>query len=158
MANKTDITATPGGYEVVISRVFDAPVEKVWRAYTEADLVVQWLGPKRLKGRVDSWEMKPGGKWTLVHAEPDDSAEYTFHGFVHDIVPNERISRTFEFHGWPGHVSFETAYFEAVDGKTKVTAVSVFQSPEDRDGMIKSGMETGVVEGNERLDELLTTI
>jgi uncharacterized protein YndB with AHSA1/START domain len=158
MANKTDITATPGGYEIVISRVFDADIEKVWRAYTEPELVVKWLGPRRLKGRIDNWSLEPGGKWFMVHAEPDGSAEYEFHGIVHDVAPQERMSRTFEFHGMPGHVSFETAYFEAVDGKTKVTAVSVFQSPEDRDGMIKSGLETGVVEGNERLDELLATL
>jgi uncharacterized protein YndB with AHSA1/START domain len=157
MSNKTDIDATPGGYEVIITRVFDAPIEKVWRAYTEPDLVVQWLGPKRLKGRIDAWEIKPGGRWEMTHIDTDGS-EYGFHGFTHDVVERERMARTFEYHGWPGHVSFETAYFEDLDGKTRVRTVSVFQSPEDRDGMIKSGMETGVNEGNERLDELLKTI
>jgi uncharacterized protein YndB with AHSA1/START domain len=155
MANKTDIKATPGGYEIVITRVFDAPIEKVWRAYNDPELAVQWIGPKRLKGRIDAWEMKPGGKWAMTHID-EDGTEYGFHGYVHEVVENERAARTFEFHGVPGHVSFETAYFEDQGGKTKVTAVSVFQSPDDRDGMIQSGMEKGVTEGNERLDELLT--
>jgi uncharacterized protein YndB with AHSA1/START domain len=137
--------------------VFDAPIDKVWRAYTDPELIVKWLGPKRLKGRVDAWEFEPGGRWELTHIDSDDT-EYTFHGFMHDMEKFKRISRTFEWHGLPGHVSFETAYFEDLGDKTRVRAVSVFQSPEDRDGMIQSGMETGVREGNERLDALLSTL
>jgi uncharacterized protein YndB with AHSA1/START domain len=157
MANKTEITATPGGYEVVITRVFDAPREKVWRAYSDPELVVKWLGPRSLAGKIDAWEVKPGGRWAMTHS--DDQGEYKFHGFYHGVKEPEMASRTFEFHGMPDHVSFETAYLEDLgNGKTKVRSVSVFQSPEDRDGMIQSGMEKGVVEGNERLDELLTTL
>ena len=157
MSNKTEISATPGGYEVVITRVFDAPREKVWKAYTDPDLVVKWLGPRRLKGRIDDFEVKPGGRWAMTHIDKDGT-EYQFHGFFHSVKEPEMASRTFEFHGVPDHVSFETMYLEDLGGKTKLTAVSVFQSPEDRDGMIQSGMETGVVEGNERLDELLATL
>jgi uncharacterized protein YndB with AHSA1/START domain len=157
MSNKTEITATPGGYEVMITRVFDAPREKVWRTYTDPELVIKWLGPRGYEGKVDDWKLEPGGRWGFTHG--DGKEEYVFHGFFHGVKQPEMLSRTFEFHGWPEHVSFETAYFEDLgDGKTRVRAVSVFQSPEDRDGMIQSGMEKGVVEGNERLDELLAEL
>ncbi len=154
--NKTEITASPGGREIIITRVFDAPREKVWKAYTDPELVIKWMGPRRLTGKIDAWELKPGGRWGFTHTDAD--GEYSFHGFFHEVTTPERLTRTFEFHGWPGHVSLETALFEDQDGKTKITATSVFQTPEDRDGMIKSGMKTGVNEGNERLDELLETL
>jgi uncharacterized protein YndB with AHSA1/START domain len=157
MANKTEIAATPGGYEIIITREFDAPVAKVWRTYTDPELMIKWVGPRGYEGKVDDWEFKPGGRWGFTHG--DGQADYGFHGFFHTIKEATELSRTFEFHGWPDHVSFETAYFEDMgDGRTRVKAVSVFQSPEDRDGMIKSGMEKGVAEGNERLDELLQSL
>lgn len=155
MADTTKITASEGGREVILTRVFSAPREKVWRAYTEADLYKQWIGPRRLQTRIEAWEPEAGGKWAFVNID-EDGSEYAFHGYYHDVTPRERIIQTFEYDGWPGKVSLETAVFEDLpDGKTKITSVSVFQTPEDRDEMIKSGMEKGIREGNERLDELL---
>jgi uncharacterized protein YndB with AHSA1/START domain len=153
MANKTDIQAAPGGREVVITRTIDAPLDKVWQAYTDPELVIKWLGPRRLEGKIDDWKLEPGGRWGFTHS--DDQDEYKFHGFFHSITPKKRIVRTFEFGGWPDHVSLETLNLEDMDGKTKITTVSVFETVEDRDGMIQSGMEGGVNEGFERLDELL---
>lgn len=155
MADTTEIVAKPGGCEIIISRVFNAPREKVWLAYTEADLFKQWIGPRRLQTRIDTWELEPGGKWAFTNIDEDGSL-YSFHGYYHEVTPRERIIQTFEYDAWPSKVSLETAAFEELAGdKTKVTSVSVFQSPEDRDGMLKSGMEKGVREGNEKLDELL---
>jgi uncharacterized protein YndB with AHSA1/START domain len=158
MAGKTEISATPGGYEIVITRVLDAPVDKVWRAYHDPELVKQWLGPRRLESKINTWEMKPGGRWSMTHHDPEANMDFDFTGFVIDIKEKERSVRTFEFSGVPGHISFETAVFEDLGDKTKVVATSVFQSPEDRDGMLQSGMEEGVTEGFERLDELLPKI
>ena len=155
MANKTKITATPGGREVLIEREFDAPRDKVWRAYTEPDLYIKWMGPHGLTGKIDAWEMKPGGKYGYTHTTPEGEA-FSFVGYRHEVVPQERITETFEWLGMPGHISLNSAKLEDIgNGRTKVTALAVFQTPEDRDGMIESGMEKGVVEGQERLDELL---
>jgi uncharacterized protein YndB with AHSA1/START domain len=158
MSNQTEITASPGGREVIITREFDAPAEKVWQAYTDPDLVIQWMGPRRLKGRIDEWSMEPGGRYAFTHID-EDGTEYKFHGFTHSITPPKRATRTFEFDGVPDHVCLETLNLEDLgDGRSKVTTISVFETVEDRDGMIQSGMEGGVNEGNERLDELLEKI
>jgi uncharacterized protein YndB with AHSA1/START domain len=157
MANKTEISAEPGGREAIITREFDAPIEKLWQAYTDPELVIQWMGPRRLKGRIDEWEMKPGGRYAFTHID-EDGTEYKFHGFTHSITAPTRAVRTFEFEGMPDHVCLETLNLEDLGGKTRVTTISVFETVEDRDGMIQSGMESGVVEGNERLDELLAKL
>jgi uncharacterized protein YndB with AHSA1/START domain len=156
MANKTEISATPGGREVIITRTFDAPREKVWGAYTDPELVKQWLGPRRLEMTIDKWDMKPGGSYRYIHKD-EDGNEYGFHGVIHGVYDNEKVVQTFEFEGLPepGHVALDTLLLEDQDSKTKVTTISVFQTPEDRDGMMQSGMEKGVTEGYERLDELL---
>jgi uncharacterized protein YndB with AHSA1/START domain len=159
MANKTEVTAAPGGREVIITRVFDAPKAKVWRAFSEPELVVQWLGPRKYKMEIDKWDMKPGGSYRYLH-KGDDGSEFGFHGLIHGIYGQDKVVQTFEFEGLPepGHVAMDTLLLEEQDGKTKVTTISVFQTVEDRDGMIQSGMEGGVTEGHERLDELLVKI
>jgi uncharacterized protein YndB with AHSA1/START domain len=151
---KVNVTATPGGYEVIVETTIKAPLDKVWQAYIDPDLVVQWLGPRRLKGTIDTWEHRPGGKWAFTHSDEEGNA-YSFHGYFHEIVDKERLVQTFEFEGTPGNVSMDTAYFEADGDQTKIRTVSVFQSPEARDAMIKSGMEKGITEGFERMEELL---
>ena len=155
---KTNLIAEPGKQELVITRTFDAPPELVYRAYTEPDLVQQWLGPRRFTMVVDRWDAKPGGSWRYVHREPDGSSEYGFHGVFHAVEPNQRIVQTFEFEGVPGHVSLDSATFEGQNGQTKVTSHSVYQSVEDRDGMLGAGMESGMNEAMERLDELLAEL
>jgi uncharacterized protein YndB with AHSA1/START domain len=99
-------------------------------------------------------EVRPSGAWRFVQRAPEGK-EYAFKGVYHAIVPPKRLVDTFEFEGMPGHVSLETVTLEEQDGKTKVTVTSVFQTVEDRDGMLKSGMEEGATESMERLDELL---
>jgi uncharacterized protein YndB with AHSA1/START domain len=156
MANQTKVTATSGGREVVIEREFDAPTDKVWEAWTNPDLLKQWLGPRKYEMIIDKYDFKPGGSYRYIHKGED--GEFAFKGVFHGIYPKEKAVQTFEFEGLPepGHVSLDTLIFESLDGgRTKVTTISVFQTPEDRDGMIKSGMEKGVTEGYERLDELL---
>jgi uncharacterized protein YndB with AHSA1/START domain len=158
MAHKTEVSAAPGGREVIITRTFNAPKAKVWRAFSEPELVKQWLGPRRLKMEIEEWDMRPGGSYRYVHS--DETGSYGFHGVIHGIYGQEKVVQTFEFEGLPepGHVSLDTLLLEEKDGKTKVTTISVFQTVEDRDGMIQSGMEGGVTEGHDRLDELLQTM
>ncbi|MXM62587.1 polyketide cyclase [Streptomyces sp. HUCO-GS316] len=152
--NETRIVADPDLPTIVIIREFDAPPERVFRAYTDPDLVVQWLGPRRLTMRIDQYDARSGGSYRYVHRD-DDGTDYGFHGVFHEVRPNERIVQTFTYEGFPDGVSLETAVFEDIGGRTRVTGKSLMDSIEARDAMLKSGMERGVREGHERLDELL---
>jgi uncharacterized protein YndB with AHSA1/START domain len=154
--NKTTITAEPGKQELFITREFDAPRQKVFKAFTTPELIVQWLGPRDLKMKLDKFEPKSGGSYRYIHIDPAGN-EYGFHGVVHEVLAPQRIIQTFEFEGLPesGHVTLETARFEELPGnRTRVTMQSIFQSVTDRDGMLQSGMERGVNDSHERLDEL----
>ena len=158
--NKTTIAAEPGKQELFITREFDAPRELVFRAYTEPEIYAQWLGPRDLTTTFDVFEPVSGGKYRFIQKDQDGN-EFSFHGVTHEVLAPERIIGTFEFDGLPeaGHVVLETTRFETLPGnRTRVTSQSVFQSVADRDGMVQSGMEHGVVEGYERLDEILETL
>lgn len=158
--NKTTITAEPGKQELFITREFDAPRELVFRAHTDPDLYARWLGPRGLATSFETFEPVNGGRWRFVQKDQDGN-EYGFHGVYHDVTAPERIIGTFEFEGLPesGHVILETTTFESLPGnRTRLTTHSVYRSVEDRDGMIAAGMETGVVEGYERLDEILPAL
>ena len=145
-----NLTATPGVQEIFVTRVFDAPRERVFRAHIDPKLIPQWWGPARFSTVVDRMDVRPGGSWRFVHRGPDGD-EYAFHGVFHEIIEPEKITWTFEFEGWPGHVSLETVTFEEQDGKTLLTVHSVYQSVEARDGMLNSGMADGLAESWDRL-------
>lgn len=155
--NSTEITAEPGKQEIIITREFDAPRELVFKAFTDPELYVQWLGPRGLTMTLETFEPRNGGSWRYIQKDADGN-EYAFHGVNHEVLSPERIIGTFEFEGLPekGHVILETARFEALPGnRTKMISQSVFLSVEDRDGMLQSGMEEGVNDSYDRLDELL---
>lgn len=154
--NKTTITAEPGKQELFITREFDAPPELVFRAHTDPELFVRWMGPRDLTTTLETFEPLSGGRWRFVQKDKDGN-EYGFHGVFHEVSP-ERVIQTFEFEGLPesGHVILDTMKLEALpDGRTRLTSQSVFQSVADRDGMIEAGMEYGLNDGYERLDEIL---
>src|SRR3990172_7502857 len=151
--NKTTIAAEPGKQELFIRREFDAPRELVFKAHTDPKLFVQWLGPHGYEMTLESFEPVSGGKYRYTHKDKDGN-EFGFHGTFHEISL-ERMIQTFEFEGFPGHVSLDSMTLEELPGdRTKITVQSVFQSVSDRDGIIQSGMERGVTEGYERLDEI----
>lgn len=155
--NLTQITAEPGKQEIIITREFDAPRELVFKAFTDPELYVQWLGPRELIMTLEKFEPRNGGSWRYIHKDADGN-EYAFHGVFHEVLPPVRIIDTFEFEGLPeeGHVILEVDRFEELPGsRTKLTSQSVFLSLADRDGMLQSGMEEGVNDSYDRLDELL---
>lgn len=157
MHNKTTITAEPGKHDILIIREFDAPRELVFKAFTDPELYVQWLGPRRLKMTLEKFEPKSGGSWRYTHKD-EKGNEFGFHGVNHEVTFPERIIGTFEFEGLPekGHVSLETVRLQELPGgRTRLTNVAVFQTVADRDGMLQSGMEKGMGESFERLDELI---
>ncbi len=152
----TTVTAEPGKQELFITREFDAPRELVYRAFTDPKLYVQWLGPRQYKMTLETFEPRSGGNWRYIHSDDNGNA-YGFHGVFHEVTP-ERMIQTFEFEGLPesGHVILDTLTFEALpNNRTRIKIHSVYQSVADRDGMVQSGMEKGLGEGFERLDEML---
>jgi uncharacterized protein YndB with AHSA1/START domain len=147
-------TVTPSGErEIRVERVFDAPRAAVWRAFTESALIARWWGAG--EGLVvERNEVERGGHWRFVQ-HGDDGAQ-GFEGRYRDVRPPERLERTFEWDGMPGHVSVETLALEDLgDGRTRVVSTSVFLTREDRDGMMASGMEEGLGRSYEALDRAL---
>ena len=152
--HETEITADPDVPLVRIVREFDAPPDKVYRAHTDPELVVQWLGPRRHQMRIDSWDCRTGGSYRYV-AESDGN-EYAFHGCFHEVRHSEVIVQTFTYEGFPDGVALERLVLEDIgNGRTRLTATSLVDSFEGSDAFLASGMEVGVNEGYERLDELL---
>jgi len=150
----TEISAPAGLPFIDISREFDAPRELIYRAYTEPDLLVQWLGPRQYHMVVDRWEPRDGGTWRYVHQDAEGNA-FGFHGVFHGPQTVDGMLQTFEFEGTPGHVALEALVLEEHDGRTIVRNHSVYQSVADRDAMVEAGMAGGVDEGFNRLDELI---
>lgn len=152
--NKTIVTAEPGKQGLFITREFDAPRELVFKAHIDPQLYVQWLGPHGYEMILETFEPVNGGKYRYVHKDTAGN-EYGFHGTFHALSIDNMV-QTFEFEGYPGHVSLDCMTLEELPGnRTKATIHSVFQSVSDRDGMIQNGMEKGVTEGYERLDDVL---
>jgi uncharacterized protein YndB with AHSA1/START domain len=155
--HQTTIVAEPGKQEITITREFDAPRELVFKAMTDPALIPQWWGPRYLTTEIDKLDARPGGQWRYIQRNAEGN-EFAFHGVYHEVLAPERIIDTFEFEGLPesGHVALETMKLEALPGgRTRFTTKSVFQSLADRDGMLQSGMESGMNDGYDRLDELL---
>ncbi len=152
--HETQIVADPDLPLVRITREFDAPPEKVFRAHTDPELVAQWMGPRGLQNRIDVWDCRSGGAWRYVATQ--EGEEYGFHGCFHEVRPNELIVQTFTFEGMPDGVALEKLVLEDLgDGRCRLTSTSLCDSFADRDGMLASGMDVGVNEGYAKLDELL---
>ena len=142
-------------HEVVLTRVFDAPRELVFKAHTDPDLIPQWWGLRSNTTIVETMDVRPGGMWRFIQRD-SNGHEFAFHGEYREILPPGRLVNTFEFEGLPGHVILDTSVFEELpDGRTQLTATSLFATIVDRDGMLDSGMESGSNESWDRLTELL---
>jgi uncharacterized protein YndB with AHSA1/START domain len=150
------IVSTPADREIRTERIFAAPRELVWRAFTEPDLVAKWWG-RGNKLDIERMDVQPGGHWRYV--EHHEGGSDGFEGRYAEVTPPERLVQTFEWDGMPGHVIFQTAVFEDLgDGRTRVVSTSLFFTNEDRDGMLHSGMEGGLSESYAALDRLLETL
>ena len=147
----------PSDLEIVMTYVFDAPRHLVFEAHTKCEHLKHWWGPAKYAVTACENDLRPGGSWRIVQRDSGGN-EFAFHGEYREIVPPERIVRTFEFEGMPGHVSVETLVLTEQGGKTTLTPTALFDSKEDRDGMIASGMEGGANESMERLAEYLRTM
>ena len=153
----TATVTTPSDREIHVERTFDAPRDRVYAAYTDPELIPQWWGPRDTTTTVDVMDVRTGGSWRVVIRSADGS-ETAFRGTYREVTAPERIVQTFEWEGMPGHVSVETATFEDLGDRTRVVTTSIFHTPEERDGMLGSGMERGLNETYARLDEVLARL
>jgi uncharacterized protein YndB with AHSA1/START domain len=157
MKNKTELIVEDGKQELFIIREFNAPRNLVFKAFTDKDIIVQWLGPREMSVNFVKFEPWAGGSYRYVQSFAN-GMQFGFFGVCHEHLAHERIIQTYEFEGLPekGHVILETTRFEELDNnRTKVTTQQVFQSVADRNGMVAANIEMGVRVSNERLDELI---
>ena len=153
----TDFVAEPRVPQVVITREFDASRELLFRVHTDPDLLMQWFVPRGLIMTVDRFDLRDGGTWRYQYWEADGT-DYAFHGLFHGEPSTNGIVQTFEFEGRPGHVSMWTVTFSEQRGMTLLTHNIVYQSVEDRDLDLRSGLEESVSDSVDRLDQLLARL
>lgn len=155
---ETTVEADPQLPTIRITREFDAPVAHVYRAWTEPELVGQWLGPKDLTTKFDHWDLRTGGSWRYRQLRGGQEVA-SFYGSFHEVRPEKRLVQTFTYDGFPDGVSLETATFEDIgDGRTRVTILGIVENLTARDMILASGMDRGVTEGYEQLDAVLRTL
>ncbi|MEZ5178968.1 MAG: SRPBCC family protein [Acidimicrobiales bacterium] len=153
-ANEATIEADPEVPMVRITREFAAPPAAVFRAHTDPDLVVRWLGPNSIEMEIERYDCRTGGSYRYFHRRGDE--EYGFNGCFHLVRPSELIIQTFTFEGMPDDVALERmAFVDLGGGRTRLECTSLVDSFEGRDAFLASGMETGVQEGYQRLDAIL---
>jgi uncharacterized protein YndB with AHSA1/START domain len=154
---KTATVTTPTDRTIRIEREFDAPRDLVFATFTDPDLIPEWWGPRGTTTEVVTMDVRTGGDYRFI-AHNADGSSTGFRGTYREVTPPERVVQTFEWEGMPGYVSLESASFEDLGDRTKVTTITTFYSTEERDGMLGSGMEGGMNETFQRLDEVLARL
>jgi len=152
--HETSIT-TPSDTEIRIERTFDAPRELLWEAFTDPELLAEWLGPHSQRMTVEELDVRVGGSYQYTsHAA--DGGEYVFFGEFREVNEPELLEATFAWKdsGYPPSID-HSEFQDLGDGRTKLVTTSKFESQELRDGMLQSGMEGGVKDGYEKLDAIL---
>jgi uncharacterized protein YndB with AHSA1/START domain len=153
--NETRISADPSVPTITIVRDFDASRDQVYRAWTDPELAARWLGPKDTAMDIETWDLRTGGSYRYRAVRAGEEIA-RFYGSFHEARPNERLVQTFTWEGAPDGVSLDTVTFTDLGGgRTRATLLSVVESLEIRDMILASGMDTGVIEGFEKLDALL---
>lgn len=156
-SRRLEIIAEPGKTSFTTRRTVDAPRELVFDAFTKPEQLKRWMGPRSLEMMICESDLRVGGRYRFVH-RAKDGQEFAFHGEYREVVPPERIVRTFVFELMPEHGALETLILEEKGDKTTITTLTIHKSVEARDGHVGSGMEAGMTEGYARLDELLAAL
>lgn len=153
MERKTKVNAQEGKQELFITREFDLPVDLLFRAYVEAEIVEQWMGTKVLK-----LESKRHGSYQFETTDPKGNKHY-FNGVIHEFVPNQKITRTFEMENTPFPVQLEFLVFEKLsEDSSKLTMQVVYKSAEMRDQLLKMPFAQGINMAHNRIQEILTKL
>ena len=151
MERKTKINAENGRQDLVITREFDLPLDLLFRAYVEPEIVEQWMGTKVLK-----LESKPHGSWQFETSDPQGNVVLRTHGVIHEFVPEQKITRTFQMENTPFPVQLEFLVFERLTDETsKLTMQIVYKSPTDREEMLKLPFAAGINMAHNRLEKVV---
>ena len=157
MTNALNLNAPVDTLAMEFTREFDAPVEALFRAHAEPDLMKQWLGPHGHEMEITEWEFKNHGGYR--YGSDSEHGTFSFNGTFHTVRENEFILQTFEFDGAPDMVNIEFMWFEDLgNGRSRLRGRSICPNTEARDALLSSGMEGGMTEGYEKLDVLLKSL
>ena len=157
MTNALNLNAPVDTLAMEFTREFDGPVDMVFRAHAEPELVKQWLGPRGMEMEIEHWDFRTHGGYRYVHE--NEHGKFAFNGVFHKVRDNEFIIQTFEFEGAPDMVNIEYAWFEeCTGGGSRLRGRSICPNTEARDALLGSGMEGGMTEGYERLESLLVGV
>jgi uncharacterized protein YndB with AHSA1/START domain len=158
VSSGTATVTLPADEQILITRAFDAPRELVYKAFTTPELVRRWWHAKRGEMTIAEIDLRVGGKWRYVMVTADGEFEVGFHGEYREIVPNERIVSTEVFEGMPDAEAVNTATFTEEDGRTTLTILVQHASKEHRDAHIESGMEAGLQDALDLLEEVAVSL
>ncbi|MCE3265908.1 MAG: activator of Hsp90 ATPase 1 family protein [Solirubrobacterales bacterium] len=153
----TAVVTLPTDTQILITREFDAPKDLVWRAWTTPELIKRWWNAKRGEVTVAEVDLRVGGGWRYVMIA-DGGQEVGFHGEYREIVPGERIVSTEVFEGMPDAESLNTLTLTEQEGRTTLTVLVEHRNKEGRDGHIESGMEAGMQDAMDLLEEVATSL
>ena len=154
MERKTKINAEDGGQDILITREFDLPLELLFKAYAEPELVAQWMGTKVLK-----LESKKHGSWQFETSDPNGNVVMRASGVIHEFIPNQKITRTFEMANTPFGVQLEIYDFEHLtDDTSKLTMQVVYKSAALRDQMLKLPFAQGINMAHDRLQDIVSKL
>ncbi|MBS1598151.1 MAG: SRPBCC domain-containing protein [Bacteroidetes bacterium] len=153
MERKTKVNAEEGKQDIFITREFDLPLELLFKAFEEPELVEQWMGTKVLK-----LDCKKFGGYHFETTDPKGN-KHVFSGVIHDFIPNQKIIRTFEMANTPFGVQLEITEFEKLTEETsKLTTHSIYETPEQRDQVLKLPFTYGINMAHNRLEEIISKL
>jgi uncharacterized protein YndB with AHSA1/START domain len=161
VSSGTAVVTLPTDTQILITREFDAPKDLVYKAFTTPELVKRWWSAKRGEVTVAEIDLRVGGKWRYAMTMTEGGIEVAFHGEYREIVPNERIVSTEVYEGIPdaeAHAALNTVIFDEADGRTTLTLLVEHTSKEDRDMHVESGMEDGLQDALDLLEEVAASL
>lgn len=154
MERKTKVHAEDGKQDILITREFELPVALLFEAYTDPGIVAQWMGTKILK-----LESKQHGSYAFETVDPQGNILFKAHGTIHDLIPNQKIVRTFEMANTGFDAQIEFLQFESLTpGTSKLTIQTVFRSPELRDAQLKLPFAYGINMAHDRLQQIANNL
>lgn len=154
MERKTKVTAEDGKQELVITREFDLPLELLFKAYEDPDILAQWMGTKVLK-----LESKKHGSYQIETSDAKGNVAFRANGVLHEFIPNKKIIRTFEMEGTPFGVQLEVYNFSALtDATSKLTMHVIYESVAQRDQVLKLPFAQGINMAHNRIQDILTSL
>jgi uncharacterized protein YndB with AHSA1/START domain len=157
VSSGTATVSLPTDEQILITREFDAPKHLVYKAFTTPELVKRWWSAKRGEVTIAEIDLRVGGGWRYVMVT-DDGFEVAFHGEYREIVPNERIVSTEVYEGMPDAEAVNSATFTEADGRTTLSILVQHESKEHRDAHIESGMEAGLQDALDLLEQVAISL